>query len=65
MNEKKLRKALAHFGDEDESGDEGLDAAREFARWYLGDSGWADEILGAYLDPEDARTRVARERGPR
>ncbi len=32
-----------------------LDAAREFARWELGDADWADLIVRAYLDPARAR----------
>lgn len=57
MNEKNLRQAMAVL-DSDESGDEGLDAARELCRWFLGDSNWADEVLLAYLDPAAARQRV-------
>ena len=30
---------------------QGLAAARRYARWNLGDSHWADEILRAYKEP--------------
>jgi hypothetical protein len=60
MNATKLREALESH--EDESGDEGLDAARELCAWFLGDPGWADNVLRAYTDPDWARRRVQQER---
>jgi hypothetical protein len=30
----------------------GLAAARRYARWHIGDSSWADEILYAYSNPK-------------
>ena len=32
----------------------GLQAARRYARWHIGDSNWADSIIGAYLNPDAA-----------
>lgn len=40
----------------------GLAAAREYARWYLGSSWWADQILDAYCNPDWAAKRVAHEK---
>lgn len=56
-----LRRALDDPFDP-KSRDEGLDAAREYARWHLGDPGIADRILRAYLDPEAAREYLAADR---
>ena len=30
----------------------GIAAARAYAQWHLGYSSWADQILGAYSNPE-------------
>lgn len=30
---------------------EGLDAARRFALWHIGDRQWANDIIAAYLNP--------------
>lgn len=60
MNATKLREALASY--DDESGDDGLDSARELCAWFLGDPGWADNVLMAYMDPAWARRRVEQER---
>lgn len=40
----------------------GLAAAREYARWFIGSSEWADLILRAYNDPEWAALKVAESR---
>lgn len=31
-----------------------LKAARQVAGYYIGDPSWADLLVGAYLDPENA-----------
>jgi hypothetical protein len=38
-------------------------AAREYARWNLGSSAWADNILDAYDDPIVALQRLAAAQG--
>jgi hypothetical protein len=32
----------------------GLEAARLYCQWHLGDRYWADLVLEAYLNPDDA-----------
>lgn len=41
---------------------EGYQAAAEYAQWHLGSRSWAYEILDAYLNPEEARAALRRER---
>ena len=41
---------------------EGIEAARAYAGWYLGDRNWADALVSAYLNPEEAREEVAASR---
>jgi hypothetical protein len=41
----------------------GLRAARAVAGWYLGYASWADQIIGAYLNPEEALKNLRREKG--
>ena len=36
-----------------------LDAARAYARYFIGSAGWADSIVRAYEDPEWGRRQVA------
>ena len=36
----------------------GLEAARRYAGWELGDGGWADSIIDAYLNPKAANARM-------
>lgn len=43
--------------------EEGLRAARAIAGWYLGYSSWADKIIGAYLNPDEALKNLRREKG--
>jgi hypothetical protein len=33
----------------------GLAVARRYARWHLGDPAWANRIIRAYLNPEEAQ----------
>ena len=40
---------------------DGLAAARRYARWHLGDSSWASEILWAYANPEATNARLDEE----
>lgn len=40
----------------------GLNAARQVARWHLGDPYWADRIIGAYINPEAGLDRLREER---
>jgi hypothetical protein len=45
---------------------ERLAVAQQIAAWELGDGSWADLIVAAYLNPEAADARLAREmRTPR
>jgi len=39
----------------------GLAAARRVARWHLGDSSWAGEILRAYQNPEATNRQLDEE----
>lgn len=39
----------------------GLQAARRYARWHIGDSAWASLILQAYFNPEQANDILDRE----
>lgn len=39
----------------------GLAAARRYARWYIGDPSWADEILSAYSSPEATNAQLDEE----
>lgn len=41
--------------------DQRMGAARRLARWYLGDSQWADMILNAYRNPEESDRRLSEE----
>jgi hypothetical protein len=34
--------------------EERMRVARRWSRWHLGDSSWADHIMGAYLYPDGA-----------
>lgn len=36
----------------------GLKAARRYAGWELGYTGWADSIIDAYLNPKAANKRM-------
>lgn len=36
----------------------GIQAARAYCGWYLGDKSWADNIIDAYLNPEAATKRL-------
>jgi len=40
---------------------EGVAAARRYARWRLGDSSWAGEILRAYQNPEATNRQLDEE----
>lgn len=31
----------------------GMQAARRYARWHIGDGHWADLIIQAYLNPDE------------
>lgn len=35
-----------------ETNPEGMQAARRYAAWHLGDAGWAGEIIYAFENPE-------------
>lgn len=41
----------------------GLNAARQVARWYLGNPYWADRIISAYINPEAGLDRLREEKG--
>lgn len=41
---------------------EGYDAMRAFARWHLGDNGWANHLLSAYLNPEATMRHLEEEK---
>lgn len=43
--------------------DEGLRAARAVAGWYLGYQSWADQLIDAYLDPDEALRKLAVAKG--
>lgn len=43
--------------------EEGLRAARAVAGWYLGYQSWADTLIGAYLNPQEAMENLRREKG--
>ena len=43
--------------------DGNIEAAREFARWHLGYSSWADDIIYAYEHPTEALTKLAKDQG--
>ena len=45
-----------------EDHERGLQAARAWAQWKLGDRGWADELLNAYWNPSDSGSRLAKEK---
>lgn len=36
----------------------GIQAARRYARWYIGDGSWADLILEAYMNPDQTFARL-------
>jgi|GEM_PF-4302905 len=38
--------------------DSGLNAARRYAGWELGDPSWAYSIIDAYLNPKEANDRM-------
>lgn len=40
----------------------GLDVARQVAQWYLGSSWWADHLIKAYLNPDQAEERLRNEK---
>lgn len=40
-----------------------LSAAREYARWHLGDPEWADILLSVYRDPAGAMRMLADDQG--
>lgn len=40
-----------------------LEAAREYARWHLGYSAWAYNIIYAYEHPTEALTKLAEDQG--
>ena len=42
---------------------DGLGAARRFAAWHLGDRSWADDIIRAYLNPEQTHADLDDEMG--
>lgn len=33
---------------------QGMKAAREYAQWHIGHANWADRIIHAYRNPEQA-----------
>jgi hypothetical protein len=41
--------------------DERLKAARERARWEIGDPSWADTLIAAYLHPDEDREALRQE----
>lgn len=41
----------------------GLIAARRYAHWHIGDKGWANEIINAYLNPDEAHQQLDEEQG--
>lgn len=40
----------------------GLDAARKYAAWHIGDPSWADLIIGTYLNPAVALHKLQEEK---
>ena len=36
----------------------GLFAARRYARWHLGDGNWANQIIDAYLNPDETHRQL-------
>lgn len=44
---------------------QGMRAAEAFARWHLGDRGWAGLIINAYLNPESVMENLRREMADR
>lgn len=41
-----------------------LAAAQRIAEWELGDPSWADVIVAAYLNPDQAAAELARQMNP-
>lgn len=41
---------------------EGLQAARAYAQWHIGDPDWADSIVDAYLHPKQALEQLDADR---
>lgn len=37
---------------------EGIEAARRYAGWHIGDRSWADLIIRAYLDPKTVEAEL-------
>lgn len=44
--------------------EDGLVAARRYAGWHIGDKSWADPIIRAYLNPEEAHKELDEEDVP-
>ncbi len=44
------------------SHDDRLSAARDIAEWDLGDPSWADSLIAAYCNPEQAIERLKEEK---
>lgn len=40
-----------------------LSVAQEYAQWELGSSYWADKILQAFANPEQAQKKLEQEKG--
>jgi L-rhamnose isomerase len=40
----------------------GLAAAREVAQWEIGSRAWADRLISAYLNPEEAQRALKAEK---
>jgi hypothetical protein len=44
--------------------EEGLYAARRLAGWNLGDPGWANHLIWAYLNPKESNDRLDAQKVP-
>lgn len=42
--------------------EKGLRAARQYAQWYIGDPSWANNIIDAYLNPDEAMENLRAEK---
>lgn len=45
--------------------EEGLQAARRLAGWELGDASWANLIIRAYLNPDEANSTLDEDNVPK
>jgi hypothetical protein len=50
-------------GDTPTPNPDGLSAARAVAGWELGDPGWANVLIRAYLNPAEAMTKLEADKG--